>query len=201
MLSQYLREHGAKNIEGNIEGSKAACDTLKQIVSDHTGTHFMEIGFNAGHSAEIMLRAKDDSVITSFDIGQHDYVKLAAKYMEEEFPHRHSLVLGDSTVTVPKYVQANPGKKFDLILIDGGHFYDTAKRDFFNCMRLAHEDTIVIMDDTVYEKDLELWYTAGPTKVWLEAVNNNFIIELGRVTFSIGRGMSWGKYNKNVLPK
>ena len=53
--------------------------------------------------------------------------------------------------TIPEYIVSNP-KKFDLIFIDGGHDLETAESDLFNCKDLSHNDTIVIMDDTVLRK-------------------------------------------------
>jgi len=38
-------------------------------------------------------------------------------------------------------------------------------------------------------------YTIGPTQTWLEHLEQNKIIELGRTDYCFGRGMSWGKYS------
>ena len=75
----------------------------------------MEIGFNAGHSAELFLKYTSAHV-TSFDLGDHPYVTHAKEYIDAYYPGRHSLILGDSTVTVPKCIG-----KYDIIFIDGGH--------------------------------------------------------------------------------
>ena len=91
------------------------------------------------------------------------------------------MILGDSTLTVP-------------VFIDGGHEYEIAKQDIENCFHLAHKDTIVILDDTVFIKHWEKEWTVGPTQAWNENVEQNKILELKRENYGPGRGMSWGKY-------
>ena len=155
----------------------------------------MEIGFNAGHSAEVFLKNNSKLTLTSFDLGSHDYVLTAKEYIDVIYKNRHTLILGDSTITVPKYINDNPNKKFDVIFIDGGHDYSIANADLQNCMNLAHKDTIVIIDDTIYTPGWEHWYTIGPTKTWLEHIANNKIIGINKKDYRHGHGMSWGKYN------
>lgn len=63
-----------------------------------------------------------------------------------------------------------------------------------NCKKLANEDTVVIMDDTIYTDEWKQDWTLGPTKTWLEHVNRGEISEIHKVDYEMGRGMSWGKY-------
>jgi predicted O-methyltransferase YrrM len=154
----------------------------------------MEIGFNAGHSAEVFLQHNSTLKLLSFDLGSYNYVIKGKEYIDATYPNRHELILGDSTVTIPKYINENPDKRFDVIFIDGGHEYPVAKADLENCMKMANNDTIVMIDDTIYTKGWEKDYTVGPTKAWVEFVNNGRIKEMNRVDYADGRGMSWGNY-------
>ena len=95
---------------------------------------------------------------------------------------------------LPEYIKKNPGKTFDLIFIDGGHEYSIAKADMTNCRNLAHKDTILILDDTIYTPGWELSFTKGPTAVWLEFLKDGLITETTRKDYARGAGMSWGKY-------
>lgn len=82
---------------------------------------------------------------------------------------------------------------------------EVAKADLLNCKRFAHtesgerstwhNDTIVIMDDTMYKKEWEMWWNVGPTRTWQEGIKSNLIIQIGYSDFIQGRGMSWGKYH------
>jgi len=47
----------------------------------------MEIGFNAGHSAEVFLKNNNELFLTSFDLGFHDYITAAKEYIELKYPN------------------------------------------------------------------------------------------------------------------
>lgn len=154
----------------------------------------MEIGFLAGHSAEVFLKNNETLTLTSFDLGKHKYVTPAKQYIDSTYPGRHQLIIGDSKVTVPEFTEANKHVKFDVIFIDGGNDIETSKMDLANCLNLAHVNTVVILDDTVFTKGWEKHYTIGPTMTWNEHVRDNKILTLNSKDYSSGRGMSWGKY-------
>jgi predicted O-methyltransferase YrrM len=152
----------------------------------------MEIGFNAGHSAECFLQWNDSVEVVSFDIGTHNYIQQGKDYIDAKYPGRHTLVLGDSTKTVPEYKLDEP---FDVIFIDGGHAYEVARADLENCKRLAHANTLVFMDDTVRSNPhWNIFFNKGPTRAWLEMVEQKVVEDLGFEDYKKSRGMSWGRY-------
>lgn len=192
-ITTFLNSRGFHHFEGHCQLSPNQVKDLLAL-SSASNIHVMEIGFNAGHSAEIFLQHNPTLTLTSFDLGAHNYVPTAKEYIDATYPNRHSLILGDSTETVPKFSNENPDKTFDIIFIDGGHDYRIANADLENCRKLANKDTIVIIDDTIYTRGWGQGYTVGPTQTWVEHLNNHTITEIHRVDYKPGNGMSWGKY-------
>lgn len=169
--------------------------TLQALVREEKPKRILEIGFNAGHSAEVFLSTDAEVHLLSFDLGHVPAVNVGKAFIDARFPHRHTLIIGDSTVSVPAFTRLHPDARFDLIFIDGGHQYEVAKADIDNCMKLADAHTIVVLDDTIFTKSLEQPYTVGPTKAWLESLRERKVTELGRHEYATGRGMVWGRYN------
>ena len=153
----------------------------------------MEIGFNAGHSADTFLKSNENISLVSFDIATHLYVDIGKTYIDKTYPGRHTLIKGDSRVTISEYFNKNPDKKFDLIFIDGGHYENIPRSDLSNCRLFAHKNTIVVMNDVKY-KNIETW-NVNPNEAWDAFVESNSIDELKHVEFPPLNGLSYGKYN------
>lgn len=208
-ITEYLAQRGFRLTEGFSQLNPAQTQDLKSLVSYVSEKsqlsekadeplrplQIMEIGFHAGHSAETFLSTNLRVNLTSFDIGEYPYVRPAGDFIQMKFPGRHTLVIGNSLQTVPQFSTTNPDKKFDLIFIDGGHDYPVAQGDIRNCRKLAHKDTIVVLDDTIYTPSWERFWTVGPTRAWTEALEWGVVTELGRRDYREGMGMSWGRYN------
>lgn len=169
--------------------------TLRALVKERKPKRILEIGFNAGHSAEVFLSTDPNAHLLSFDLGHVPAVNVGKAFIDAHYPRRHTLIIGDSTLAVPAFTQLYPDAKFDLIFVDGGHQYEVAKADIENCMKLADARTIVAVDDTIFTASREQPYTIGPTRAWLEALSERKVAELGRQEYATGRGMVWGRYN------
>jgi predicted O-methyltransferase YrrM len=192
-LSQYLKENGIDpfNIEGHSQQVSEQIDDLKKIVQ--TAKNVLEIGFNAGHSSEIFLQNSTANVY-SFDIGDHDYVLVGKRNLDKRFPGRHTLIIGDSGITVPMFTKYS-NIKFDVLFIDGNHEYDAALGDLVNCAHIAAPNASVIFDDVILtEVNMRSW-TKGPTDAWKTMVSNNKIKHLLYKEYTVGRGMVIGNYS------
>ena len=192
-LTEFLQSRGFHDFEGNSSNVPQQTQDLIHLTK-RPNIHVMEIGFNAGHSAETFLQNNPLLDLVSFDLGDHDYITTSKSYIDATYPGRHTLILGGSRETVPRFIADNKDVKFDVIFIDGGHQYEIATADIENCFHLAHKDTIVMLDDTMFIDGWEKEWTMGPTRAWTEKTQNNKIRELVRRNYWIGRGMSWGKY-------
>ena len=110
-----------------------------------------EIGFNAGHSAMLMLLANTNKHVefTVFDIGHHKYTKPCFEYIKQAFSHvQFEYVEGDSTIVMPKWIKLDMHNTSDLVHVDGGHSEYCASNDMKNADSLLKPGGIMIIDDT-----------------------------------------------------
>ena len=195
-VTEHLSFHGFNCIEGHIQQVNEQVNDLVNIVNSFgkKKLNIMEIGFNGGHSSELFLSCNNETTVVSFDLGDHDYVSIAKEYINNKYPNRHRLITGDSKRTVPNFIYENRDVKFDIIFVDGGHDYMTAKEDMLNCFYLSHKDTVVILDDTVFIDPWRLDFNRGPTSVWYDFLYYRRVKEIYRKDYCHGRGMAWGNY-------
>lgn len=161
-LDTHLKSNNVNITEGYVTNSQKF-GFIQDAKRAKNINSILEIGFNAGHSADFFLTHTDCKKLVSFDIGIHDYVKVGVEYVQNTYGSRFSYIEGDSKVTLPQYEASNPGEKFDLIFIDGGHTFDCIFNDLLNCRHFADEDTIVIIDDYVADVKaaVDLWVQNG----------------------------------------
>jgi len=190
-LNNYLKEKGILKFEGHCQQVPEQVEILKNLASNENINNIFEIGFNAGHSAEIFLSCNSICDLYSLDIGRHDYLSIGKECIDKLFPDRHYLIIENSV----NYLKDIDTKiKYDLIFIDGNHNYEFVIQDLLNCKKIAHKDTIVILDDTIFVDALLMHFNEGPTRAWNESIENGLIKEMGKRNFRRGRGMAWGKY-------
>lgn len=65
-------------------------------------------------------------------------ISLKKNYPEIDF----ELIEGDSNIKLN-----NIDRKFDFILIDGGHSFNTVSKDFELCEKLFHKNGVIVLDD------------------------------------------------------
>ena len=217
-LTKAIAEYSI--VEGGSFQIKYQVDRLRELVIGSSPKSIMEIGFNAGHSALLFLAiTSPETKVVSFDLGEYAYVFAAKRYIDTVFPGRHTLVTGDSTITIPKYEEqvahrmknplTAPPLRFDFIFIDGGHQDDVPMKDILHSQRLvAGNHTIVAVDDICRVQQRHAHYTIEPTRAWNQMVSVGIVEEHGfddyyellyrdnkQTEDYRSRGMVWGRYS------
>jgi predicted O-methyltransferase YrrM len=189
-LDLFLKYNNCNVTEGYSEQVPEQVKILKDLVNNDKIKNVLEIGFNAGHSAEVMLSANKEAKLTSFDLNIHPYAAVGKDYIDKKFPGRHVFVAGDSKETIPKAEGL-----YECFFIDGGHDYETAKADILNCSRLARPCAMVMIDDVVLPPVKDVEYSKGPTQAVIEAINDGLITGLVHYKYGETRGMAVGFYS------
>jgi hypothetical protein len=128
----------------------------------------VEIGFNSGFSALLMLTANPNLKLTSVDICEHKYTEPCFDYLASVFPGRIDLVKGDSTQVLAEVLQSN--KNLTGYIIDGGHGVTVAEQDLQNVIKFANKDAVLCFDDSDFVElrlMLNLYMMSGHlTPIW-----------------------------------
>lgn len=120
------------------------------------GTHMLEVGVNAGHSA--LLALANGVEYHGIDNCKHPYTRPAANYLKQQFGSRFHFYEGDSQVLLKDMPISYPHLRFNLFHIDGHHNIDFIRNDIANCRRMALKNAWIIIDDTDYETVKDLYH-------------------------------------------
>jgi predicted O-methyltransferase YrrM len=137
-----------KPTEGSC--SRVQIDYFREFLEKNTNVKtVLEIGFNGGLSSAAFLSVRPDIKVVSIDLGEHDYVLRAKRWIDKEFPDRHMLFIGNSMMALPQLLEIFPSFSPDLIFIDGGHDAPVPASDLTYALELARPDTWICVDDIV----------------------------------------------------
>ena len=181
ILHSYLHSKGVvvENILGNTGLYYEKARALAAMFADPRVETVCEIGFNAGHSALNALLAREGIQVVSFDLGQFwdTYGQYSYELLQHSFPNQLTLIMGDSTVTVPKFIRERPEQKCNIIFVDGGHDFETASADISNMAALANQTYHrLIVDDANWGEVRQAWDKAIDTGIVRETgwVHSNY---------------------------
>lgn len=177
--------------EGHIGRNKAQITKLIELCKKHNFQNILEIGFNAGHSSALMLE-NSNACVVSVDICSHPYTYDGKDVIDNIFQERHILIKGNSMEVLAK--NEVPALDYDLIYIDGGHSYKCCKSDIILCKKYANPNTIIIVDDIVYDPPHIKQWNKQVTKVWNEMKTTGFVREIEYCYFEKGQGFAIGQY-------
>ena len=144
----FMEHHHTSFTENFLNKQKNLVDLLLDATNVKK---VLEIGFNAGFSALLMLETNQNIHLTCVDIGEHKYTKPCFDKLLEKYGNRINIKIGNSVNELPKIKD-----KFDMIHIDGAHDKVVATNDIIKSYHLANNHAIIIMDD-YYGILKELW--------------------------------------------
>lgn len=134
-------------------------NTIKEIVK--TSNTMLEIGFNAGHSALLILTTNPFIKLTCVDINEHRYTEPCGKILSKYFEDRFKLLLKDSKDLIRSEL------KVDTIHVDGDHSKKGCYSDLLIISKNALQNTIVILDD----------WELSSVKEAFEMIEDRFLIQ------------------------
>jgi len=154
-LIPMIKSLGAE-LEGNIYSSHLTFvenvemqdkqNNFYQLISRTKPKTVLEIGFNAGFSCLFMKMVLPSIEMTCVDLNEHTYVMPCFNRINQDFDKLRIITGSSYDVGLPQLIEKN--EKFDLIHIDGDHRQKGARKDLDLCLKLCHDKTIIVFDDT-----------------------------------------------------
>jgi|GEM_PF-6035939 len=115
----------------------------------------LEIGFNAGHSASIMLTSEPFFQLISVDICSHKYTEPCSELVSQNFGQRFCFYKGKSAEILPRI----DAELLDFVHIDGGR--DEASVTFdINWFCKSARDGCLLLINNAYEELIQHTYEA-----------------------------------------
>ena len=158
-------------------------DIFKQ--KNLTIQNILEIGTDTGEFTNFLSRIYSNSQIYTIDLPEDDPIFNKIYGREDEY-HRKYFLNERKINLIPSninFVELNSTKllkeftdiKFDIIWIDGDHYNPQVTIDIINSMQLAHEQSIICVDD-VCIKDYKKNYVSNESYLTLKNLENNQVI-------------------------
>ena len=197
-ICNYLTDRNIQIRQGYItqvkEHSSQVIEQINKLCNVSQIQNILEIGFLAGHSAEMFLKLNETVKVTSIDEGVLQSFKAGKEYIDLYYPNRHTLIKGNSNVVLKNDEFNNSQIKYDIILIDGSFKYDVVKSDILLSKKIAHDNTIVIINSVIQDKKMIKYWNNDPTLIANELIHSQIIIKLCQIDVDVGRGCLLCKY-------
>jgi 16S rRNA (guanine(966)-N(2))-methyltransferase RsmD len=132
--------------------------------------------------------------VTSIDDGALQSVSAGKEYINLNYPNRHTLIKGNSNIILNNDSFNDSHMKYDIILIDGSFKYDIVKQDIILSKKLAHSDTILIINNVLKNKRWMKYWTEEVSNATAELESSGFITNLHNIDIDVGRGTVICKY-------
>ena len=131
--------------------AQAKRECFISALMDAAPAHAIEIGFNAGHSAAMLLSLFPTASMEIYDLCRYDYTLRGLTKLRQRFPLSEIVFLcGDSALTLTDVVRKNEEetRRADFVFVDGAHTYEAALRDLRNAhSRSKRPGATLVVDD------------------------------------------------------
>ena len=123
-------------------------NAAKEVFDEKGECEIGEVGFNAGHSALLLIMGSEGKAnYTFYDLDAHTYAKPCFYSLQACFPDSSlKYIPGDSKLTLKE--ASDIGKRYDLFHLDGGHNSDIYYSDLRNVLKMVNTGGVIIIDDT-----------------------------------------------------
>lgn len=138
--------HGEKKISANNFDSEYLPKRRTYALVAQMFSDVLEIGFNAGHSALLLLTANPQMKLVCIDICAHRYTIPCFDYLKQKFGERIELI--DASSLYAFSLLARQNRNFGLYIIDGGHDEQIAETDLYNVIQYGHKGSVICFDDS-----------------------------------------------------
>ena len=158
-IQQFLARHNYDKLEGSLIAAGQLHDPAQDssvylekrlnyvMLLDQLQCHEMlEIGFNWGYSASLLLESAPASTLHSIDIGWHWYTPPTGDLIAGIYPGRFRYTWQDSRQAL--LAEVADGHRYDMISVDGAHDYPIARSDILLSVELLKEGGLLMVDDT-----------------------------------------------------
>ena len=137
---------------------------LRELAMEVGGGVACEVGFNAGHSAAVILEGSGIRLLHEFDIMVQPYSNASCDHFERRYTHRFRMHRGNSRHTLREFarkVSSGEEAGCDLWFLDGAHSRLFA-RDFPNALAAAAPGAVLMVDDVSsrFPKVQHVWHGA-----------------------------------------
>lgn len=142
---------------------------IEYILEEWKPGSILEVGTWNGVRASRMLEASKASMYYGFDlfedatkeddqrefnVKKHYSLSEVSNFLNSKgFENRHKLFKGNSTETLPKFIEEHGEDVADFAFIDGGHSVETIRSDWECVKRIVKKDGLVIFDDFYKGRD------------------------------------------------
>lgn len=172
LMEEKLANGGvfAHQFDNNVFAKPFRADFLLKLArANPIPNVYCETGMGAGHSSLLMLNELPHVRVHSFDSGTSAFSVAVHDYLDEKFPERIFLYLGESAQTVPRMFDFFPSAPCDVVYIDGSPSYEAVRADLMNFRRLvqATPNNVVVLPNAADGTDA--------LRAWTDLVSEGFI--------------------------